>query len=126
MKLLLDTHALLWWLDDDPRLAAAAADLIESADSEIIVSIVSLWEIAIKHRLGKLQATAATIAAAADASGFRLLAIALPHLATLARLPTHHRDPFDHLLIAQAMVEDATLVTADHVLAAYPVTTLAC
>ena len=112
MKLLLDTHTLLWWLSDDAPLGPRARALIEDPANTILVSIVSLWEIAVKRRIGKLDADLGEIIDAIPQEGFALLPIAPAHLVALVNLPMHHRDPFDHLLIAQAMIEDAAFVSA--------------
>ncbi len=125
MKLLLDTHALLWWLEDDAALGQHARERIEDPPNEVLVSVVSLWEIAIKTRIGKLRADVTEIAGAIEQEDFAMLGIGVEHLRALAELPRHHRDPFDHLLIAQALVEDATFVTADRNAARYPVALLA-
>lgn len=111
MKCLLDSHALLGWLADDKQLGRQARELIEGPGNDVLISMVSLWEIVAKTRLGKLQADIREITNAVQHEGFTLLGIA--HLLTLARLPMHHRDPFDHLLIAQAITEDATFISED-------------
>lgn len=121
MKVLLDTNALLWWLADSPRLDARARALIADPDHEILVSVVSLWEVVIKVRIGKLRIDLGEMEEAIDSEGFRRLAIASGHLKALVALPAHHRDPFDHLLIAQAVSEDATFLTSDQQIGAYPV-----
>ncbi len=126
MKYLLDTHALLWWLADDDRLGPEARALIADPATAILVSVVSLWEIVVKQRIGKLRADIAAIARASERQGCTLLPITPAHLRGLAALPTHHRDPFDHLLIAQAIAERARFVTDDRNATAYPVTILAC
>jgi PIN domain nuclease of toxin-antitoxin system len=113
VRLLLDTHALLWWLADDQHLGSKARKLIEDPANDIFVSVASLWEITVKVRVGKLEADTEEISGAAIRDGFDLLGIEIPHLQTLAGLPLHHRDPFDHLLIAQAITEDATFVSQD-------------
>jgi PIN domain nuclease of toxin-antitoxin system len=120
LRLLLDTHALLWWLADDPQLGTQSRALIENPAHEVLVSVVSLWEIVVKQRVGKLQADVHEVAEAAAAQGFGLLGLHLPHLRMLQDLPSHHRDPFDHLLIAQAMAEQAGFVTADQHAGRYP------
>ncbi len=125
MRLLLDTHALLWWLSGDPRLGPAAAALVADPLNEVLVSAASLWEITVKARIGKLDADVTEIATATRDQGFRLLDIAIPHLAALQALPSHHRDPFDHLLIATALAEGAAFLTADGQAAAYPVRVIA-
>ena len=119
MKCLLDSHAPLWWLADDKQLGRQARELIEGPGNDVLISMVSLWEIVAKTRIGKLQADIREITNAVQHEGFTLLGIA--HLLTLARLPMHHRDPFDHLLIAQAITEDATFISEDRNLARYAV-----
>jgi PIN domain nuclease of toxin-antitoxin system len=121
VKVLLDTNALLWWLADSPRLDAKARALIADPDHEILVSVVSLWEVVIKLRIGKLQIDLGELEEAMDSEGFRRLAIASVHLKALMALPAHHRDPFDHLLIAQAVSEEAIFLTGDQQARAYPV-----
>ena len=126
MKLLLDTHALLWWLSDDAKLGAKARALIEDPANEIVVSVVSLWEIVVKKRIGKLDANIEQIADALQADGFFQLSVRTDHLKLLEDLPTHHSVPFDHLLIAQAIAEGATFVSEDHQTPAYPVNVITC
>lgn len=126
MKLLLDTHALLWSLGDDARLGQAARDLIVDPANDVLVSVASLWEIVIKARIGKLDADFAEVDRALDVQGFARLPIEPRHLDALSRLPAYHRDPFDHLLIAQAQVEQATLITDDRNIARYAVETVGC
>ncbi len=119
MTFLLDTRALLWWLADDDRIGPKARLLIEDPSNEVLVSVVSLWEIVVKIRVGKLQADIKEIIDAAQQEAFTHLQINTAHLLGLARLPLHHRDPFDHLLIAQAMVEDATFISPNQHLGKY-------
>ena len=126
MKLLLDTHALLWWLADDARLGPKARTRIEDRDNEVLVSHVSLWEIAIKIGIGKLRLDISEALAAIRERGLDELGLKPPHLTTLAALERHHRDPFDHMLIAQAIVEGATLMSDDGRLGDYPVAVLGC
>jgi PIN domain nuclease of toxin-antitoxin system len=126
MKILLDTHALLWWLADDSRLGEAARDLIADPSNEVLVSAVSLWEIVVKVRVGKLDADIAEILEAVDHEGFEILDILAEHLVALAKLPLHHRDPFDHLLIAQAIADDLTLMSSDENVPHYPVKMVRC
>lgn len=126
MKLLLDTHALLWWLADDEQLGARARELIEDPGNDVFVSVVSLWEIVVKVRVGKLEASIEEVAAAVQRGGFALLDIGVAHLRQAADLPMHHRDPFDHLLIAQAAVEGATFVSEDRHTPKYPVRFVTC
>jgi PIN domain nuclease of toxin-antitoxin system len=126
VKLLLDTHALLWWLSDDPKLGEHARDLIADPANDILVSAASLWEILVKVRSGKLVADIEEILAEMRGQGFALLEIAPAHLVALATLPMHHRDPFDHLLIAQAIAEEATFLSEDGYTPRYPVPYLTC
>ncbi|HET9020065.1 MAG TPA: type II toxin-antitoxin system VapC family toxin [Acetobacteraceae bacterium] len=126
MRLLLDTHALLWWLADDARLGARARELIADPGNDILVSTVSLWEIVVKARAGKLTADIAEITEAMAREGFAVCSIDTRHLLTLAGLPMHHRDPFDHLLMAQAISEDATFVSDDRHVPQYPVPFVTC
>lgn len=118
MRLLLDTHVLIWW-DEGATISAEADKAIREAD-QVYVSAVSGWEIAIKTALGRLQ-TKRTVTAAAEDSGFEELPVRLAHAESLAALPPHHRDPFDRMLIAQARAERLTLVTRDRALARYGV-----
>ena len=126
MRILLDTHALLWWLEGNPRIERPAQDLIIDPANDILVSIVSLWEIVVKVRVGKLAADLRDIVAAINAQGFETLEIRPEHLEELVRLPMHHRDPFDHLLIAQAIAESLTLLSEDQHVSAYPVAHITC
>ncbi len=118
-RLLLDTHVFLWWKVDDPRLGSQAREAIAQADL-VLVSAASAWEAAIKAQLGKLELSA-SFAEGVVASGFEKLPINFEHAEENAKLPSHHRDPFDRMLIAQARVEGLTLVTHDRGLAAYDV-----
>lgn len=118
MRLLLDTHIFLWAVSGSSLLKPAVRGLIESAD-EVYLSAASVWEVAIKARLGKIDADPRELAAAIDASGFLELPVSAAHAAEVATLELHHNDPFDRLLIAQALVEPLRLVTADEVLARY-------
>jgi PIN domain nuclease of toxin-antitoxin system len=118
MRLLLDTCLLLWVVTDSPKLTAERREVIEDAD-EVYVSAASLWETAIKAGLGKLPVEMPQLAAAVEASGFLKLYVTAEHAAFVAQLPHHHRDPFDRLLIAQAITEPLVLLTADAQLAQY-------
>ena len=118
MRLLLDTHIFLWAVAGSAVLKPATRRLIESA-SEVYVSAASLWEIAIKTRLGKLDADPHGLVAAIDQSGFIELPVRAAHAALVSELPLHHNDPFDRLLVAQARAEPLKLLTADAALAAY-------
>jgi PIN domain nuclease of toxin-antitoxin system len=113
-SLLLDTHALLWWLADDPKLSAAARDAMADAGRTVLVSAASLWEIATKNRLGKLGEADAFLADPVGiiaAEGFEPLPITLPHALLSGGLDTAHRDPFDRMLMAQALLDDLLLVS---------------
>jgi PIN domain nuclease of toxin-antitoxin system len=118
MRLLLDTHIFLWAVAGSPRLTPAARHIIQSAE-QVYVSAASLWEVAIKARLGKIDADPRALAAAIDGSGFVELPVSAAHAAGVAELELHHNDPFDHLLIAQALAEPLRLLTADRTLAQY-------
>ena len=118
MNVLLDTHVLIWW-DEGRRIAAAARRAIAEADT-VYVSAVSAWEVAIKTGLGRLRPTR-TVQKAASDSGFLELPVTFRHAEGVTGLPPHHRDPFDRMLVAQAAVEELTLVTRDPVFARYGV-----
>jgi PIN domain nuclease of toxin-antitoxin system len=118
MRLLLDTHVYLWWLQDHPKLSKAARARIIGA-SEVFVSSASIWEAAIKKGLGKLDADVNELVDEIVKSGFRELPVTAIHAARVAALPDLHRDPFDRLLIAQAMCEPLRFLTVDDMLAGY-------
>jgi PIN domain nuclease of toxin-antitoxin system len=118
LKLLLDTHIFIWCVDDDPKLSAAAWSMIEGADA-VYVSSASLWEATIKYQLGKLHVEPERLAGAVSASGFLALSISLRHAVAVGRLPALHRDPFDRMLLAQAISEPLHLLTADAQLVPY-------
>jgi PIN domain nuclease of toxin-antitoxin system len=118
MRLLLDTHVFLWAVTANRRLKSSTREFLSGADA-VYVSAASIWEIAIKARLGKIQADAAALADAIDGSGFQELPVSARHAAAVAKLPLHHTDPFDRLLLAQAFLEPLRFVTADGVLAVY-------
>lgn len=115
MRLLLDTHILLWALMEPEKLTREARTSIEAADNEVLFSAANIWEIAIKSALGRtdFQVGAAEIASAATDSGFTELPVRSSEAAGVANLPMHHRDPFDRLLVAQAIAEPAHLYTVD-------------
>ena len=119
MRLLLDTHILLWWLNDDPLLPSTARTYIADPENEVFVSSLSVWEIAVKSQLGKLDAEAGVISAAIAQSRFMPLPFTIKHAVEITRLPHHHRDPFDRALIAQARTEPLRLLTHDSLVAAY-------
>lgn len=118
MRLLLDTNVLLWTLTGSPRINAVK-ELILSADTEIFVSTASWWEIAIKTSIGKLDADVQMLRAASVDSGFLELPVLGVHVETLAKLPMLHRDPFDRLIVSQAITEPMRLLTSDSQLEAY-------
>ena len=122
MRLLLDTHVLVWWLSDSRNLKADARSAIASADI-VWVSAVSALEIAIKARLGKLRVEG-PVETMARKAGFDELPVTLRHADYVRLLPSHHEDPFDRLLVAQAQMEGATLVTHDRQLGHYDVPVL--
>jgi PIN domain nuclease of toxin-antitoxin system len=126
LKLLLDTHVLLWWFSDDDRLGMPVRGLIGDPDTDVLVSVVSLWEIAVKMRIGKLNVDLKDMLAAIALDSFLVLDIRPAHLLQLAGLPTLHRDPFDHLLTAQAIVENAVFVSEDRNIARYPARSMRC
>ena len=126
MKFLLDTHALLWWMDGSEALGASRRTLIEDPGNDILVSIASLWEIVIKVQVGELESDIDEIITTKDVQGIRVLHIQPAQFNVLARLPRFHKDPFDHLLIAQAMVEGATLMSEDRQMALYPAARIRC
>jgi PIN domain nuclease of toxin-antitoxin system len=118
MRLLLDTHLFLWFLADSPKLTGAARARINEAD-EVFVSAASIWEAAIKAAIGRLEVSVDDLVTGIGASGFIELPVLARHGAAVARLPQHHRDPFDRLLVAQAVLEPLRLLTADMLLAQY-------
>jgi PIN domain nuclease of toxin-antitoxin system len=112
MNLLLDTNVLLWWLDDHPSLSPRAKSVIADGSNLVFVSTAVIWEIRIKQALGKLEIPA-YFRKVLDQQGFELLDITTDHAYAVGDLPTHHRDPFDRMLVAQAKLERLTLVTGD-------------
>ncbi|HJU20184.1 MAG TPA: type II toxin-antitoxin system VapC family toxin [Stellaceae bacterium] len=123
MRLLLDTHAFLWWMEGSPALGAAARTLVSDPENDILISIASLWELIIKRTLGKLAFPADPENVVRDEE-FAVLPIAFSHLRRLGELPPLHRDPFDRMLIAQAQAEGVPIATADRRFAAYGVATV--
>lgn len=126
MKGLLDTHTLIWWVSDPSRLSPAALAFIQDPASIVLLSVVSAWEILIKLPLGKLtlKAPLRIVLAQQQANGIQMLPVTLDHVLDVEGLPPVHKDPFDRLLIAQANVEGAELVSADAIFAQYPVKVL--
>ena len=122
--ILLDTHIALWAVTDDPLLPALAKTYMLAPDAEVFVSTASIWEISIKHALGpntpgRLLVSGTQAIADFESSGFGLLPILPSHAALAGALPRHHADPFDRMLVAQAMLEGLVLITHDRALAAY-------
>jgi len=124
VRLLLDTHILLWWLADDPSLPAAAKSAIGDPESEVFVSAATAWELAIKRALGRLEFPIAQMGAILDEAGFTPLGIEVEHGVIAGALPPHHHDPFDRMLIAQAQHEGLTIVTVDSMIRRYAVAVL--
>jgi len=127
MRLLLDTHALLWWLAGERRLSRRARVAIGNPDAEVIVSAASAWEIATKFRLGKLPGAATIvhdIPGVLASQSFQSLPISIVHAQRAGALPGEHRDPFDRMLIAQSLCEGLTLVTIEEHFTRYGVTCL--
>ena len=127
MKLLIDTHILLWASNADPQLEQAAIDLIEDPNTELLLSMASVWEMAIRINLGKLQLgqpLQTFIESTTQRYGVTLFPIALEHLIAVSSLPHHHRDPFDRLLIAQAIVDNISVLSQDKTFRQYPIRVL--
>ena len=116
MRLLLDTHAFMWWLAGNRRLSPAARRAVDDGSNDVVVSAATAWEITTKHRGGKLpeaEAVARDVTASIASQGFEELAITVKDAERAGRLPGAHRDPFDRMLIAQAMARDLTIVSVD-------------
>ena len=127
MNLILDTHTFLWFTNASPELSATARNLIEDAANDLFLSVASPWEIGIKVSTGKLTLGRPVndfFERRMRETGVRLLPISLAHVARVAMLPFHHRDPFDRMLVAQSLTENMAIVSADAVLDAYGVTRL--
>ena len=127
MKLLLDSHTFLWAIQQPEQLSEVATTALQDMTNLLLVSLVTLWELQIKNDLGKLalvKPLRQMIEDEVEAGRMSILPITAEHIYALLGLPLHHRDPFDRLLIAQAQVEGATLVTKDHLIVLYPVPTL--
>lgn len=121
MRLLLDTHALLWVISAPQRLPAMIRQAVQAAENDVYASLASAWEIGIKVGVGKLVFDVASLEEALVRTGIQTLTVGLDHVAKVAKLPRHHRDPFDRMLVAQAMCESMTLVSRDRELAKYGV-----
>ncbi len=121
MKLLLDTHAALWFLSGDDQLSPSARQHLTDPANRVLLSAAVVWEIAIKRGLGKLTVPDGYLALLLNA-GVGALAVTVEHAAAVERLPVHHRDPFDRMLVAQAIAEGAAVVTRDEALRDYGIT----
>jgi PIN domain nuclease of toxin-antitoxin system len=121
VRLLVDTHVLLWAIAEPERIPASIRDRLESSDNEVFFSAASIWEVAIKQQIGRLNlpVTPEDLAEAAVRMGFEELPVTAAHAAGVSRLPLHHRDPFDRLLVAQAIHEPARFLTVDQALSLY-------
>jgi len=123
VRLLLDTHVLLWWLADDRKLGKTAREIIANPNNDVHVSTASVWEAAIKTALGRLEVELDDLEEAIVRNGFRPLPIGFRHAVTAGRLPSVHRDPFDRMLVAQASVEELRIVSHDRVFERYGLST---
>ena len=124
MRLLLDTHTFIWYVTDNPRLSAHVKLLIENENNEKLVSIASIWEMAIKHSIGRLNFSLPFmefVGRQLTVSNIELLEINLQHIEVVASLPLHHRDPFDRLIIAQSMAEQIPILSVDAIFDAYAI-----
>lgn len=120
MKLLVDTHAALWLLGEDKRLSPSADEMLTDASNEVLLSAAVVWEVAIKQSLGKLDAPDGFSTMLTD-GGATPLSVSIEHAQAVRSLPWHHRDPFDRVLVAQAILENAVIVSSDDRLRAYDV-----
>jgi PIN domain nuclease of toxin-antitoxin system len=121
VRWLLDTHILLWWIEDDPKLGADLRATIADPANEVVVSAATLWEAAIKRALGKLRFETPVLLAALIRGGIEVLPVTADHALAAGDLPRHHDDPFDRMLVTQAIAHGLTLITRDSWLRAYPV-----
>ena len=124
MRLLLDTHAILWWLSDDPRLSTTARAAIADLANELTVSAAAAYEMVYKQRLGKLQPLPEPLATRLRREGIAVLPITIEHAVAAARLRGPHRDPWDRIMVAQATIEGLTVVTIDQVFDDYRIAVL--
>jgi len=125
MKLLLDTHTFIWWSDEPERLSERVLEACQNSDNELILSIASIWEMQIKIQLGKLRLRHPLrylIENQQNINSLQILSVSVSHIYMLENLPMHHRDPFDRLLICQAIEDRLFLVSRDSVFSGYPVT----
>lgn len=121
MRLLLDTNALIWWMEDQPMLGPKARELLANPANTVIATQVSIWEITIKWRAGKYPLPGSTYAGMLEEEAVELIGVTRAHVEAVEQLDMHHRDPFDHLIIAQAQVERAAIMTSDAEMARYGV-----
>lgn len=124
MNLLLDTHTFIWWDSEPAKLSSSALSACQDPANTLILSVVSVWEIQIKSQLGKLKHNlplSEILQSQRQRNNVQILTVELDHVLGLQNLPYHHKDPFDRLLIAQALVEDAQLVSGDSVFSEYPI-----
>ena len=121
-RFLLDSHVFIWWVNADPRLNMRTIESVRRT-SDVYVSAATIWELSLKNAKGKLEEKRSLIALAEE-SGFKLLAVQPEHAEAAATLPYHHRNPFDHMMLAQAKVEGLTLVTHDRILSSYGIAVL--
>lgn len=121
-RLLVDTHALLWWLKNDPSLSPTGRGELAAPANEVLVSTASIWEIAVKRSQGRLTVPEPLLEVI-EREGFTWLPVSAAHAWAASELPLHHRDPFDRLLVVQAQIEDVAIVTADPHFDAYDVST---
>lgn len=128
MNILLDTHVALWAITDSPRLRAPARDLIASSTNQVWISAATIWEISIKHALGRgdMPVSGSEALRYFNASGYRMLPVEAEHAVAVETLPAHHQDPFDRILVAQALTEPMRLITHDATVARYSDTIIRC
>jgi PIN domain nuclease of toxin-antitoxin system len=128
LKLLLDTHCWLWWLSEPQKLTSSMLEAISNSENELFLSVASIWEIAIKVGIGKLtipQSLSRLVTEQLPEDNLKILDIQAIHALKIEELPIHHQDPFDRILIAQALSENLTVITKDRKFTAYPVKLLA-
>lgn len=123
---MLDTHALIWAIADHPKLGKRARAVIADRNNDVLFSVVSIWEILIKVRVGKLHLDWRKLAGAAGEAGFQRIDVGTDHMEALDALPFHHGDPFDHLILAQAIAEGARIVTSDQNMMRYDIPIMEC
>ncbi len=121
MRCLLDTHVLLWWIEDHPRLSTRARALIADPANEIVVSAATIWEAAIKRAVGKLRFETQMLLDSLDRGSIGVMSITAEHALAAGDLPRHHADPFDRMLVAQAIAERMTIISGDRQLRSYAV-----